>query len=686
MINNPSRKQQKLHALAMKQFDNSWSSAKDERDQNLEDRRFYSISGAQWEGDYGEQFENKPKLEINKSHLSVMRIITEYRNNRISVEFQPKNGDKSTELSDTCSELYRADELDSQADEAKDNAFEEAVGGGIGAFRLRAKYEDEEGEDIEDDRQRICFEPIYDADKSVFWDANAKRQDKSDAKHCFVLTEWDRDAYEKEYPDDNPTSWPNPIGEGSWDWYTKDSVFTCEYYLVDEVKDEIIVYENPLTGDEERFRGSDFNEEKLARLIATGFEEASRRSIKRKIIRKYILSGQGILKYTPEISGQNIPIVPVYGKRWFVEGIERCMGHVRLVKDAQRLKNMQISKLADISARSSYRKPIMTPKQVAGHENWWAEDAVEDRPYMLINPLEDAEGNTVASPPIGYTETADIPPAMAGLLQLTDNDIKELLGNEEKVDEMNPNMSGVALENWYNRMDMQAFIYISNMAKAMRRAGEVWLSMAKAVYFEDNRKLKTVSAVNNETSQITLNRPMKDEDTGKTYYENDLSKAKFDVYAEAGPSSSSRKSSVTNRLINMLQYVNDPADRQVLIAMILMNMEGEGVQDVRAFFRKKLVSLKVVEPTEEEQIEIDKAAKNAQPSAQDQLALSMAKNEEAKAMRAEADTEKAIAQTAETKAKIAEILAGIDRERQNQVLEMVEKLGQASEPSIKTLS
>jgi hypothetical protein len=66
------------------------------------------------------------------------------------------------------------------ADEAYDNAFEEAVGGGIGAWRLRTVYEDDEDED--NDRQRIMFEPIFDADSSVFFDLNSKRQDKSDAQ------------------------------------------------------------------------------------------------------------------------------------------------------------------------------------------------------------------------------------------------------------------------------------------------------------------------------------------------------------------------------------------------------------------------------------------------------------------------------------------------------------------------
>ena len=60
---------------------------REERLQCLEDRRFYSIAGAQWEGNLAEQFNNKPRFEVNKIQLSVMRIINEYRNNRITVEF-----------------------------------------------------------------------------------------------------------------------------------------------------------------------------------------------------------------------------------------------------------------------------------------------------------------------------------------------------------------------------------------------------------------------------------------------------------------------------------------------------------------------------------------------------------------------------------------------------------------------
>lgn len=144
-----------IHEEALQEFDRIQSALVHERTQCLEDRRFYSIAGAQWEGPLGDQFENKPRFEFNKVHLSVIRIINEWRNNRITVDFIPKDGSTNLELADTCDGLYRADEQDSGAQEAYDNAFEEAVGGGFGAWRLRAEYEDDD--DDENERQRICI-------------------------------------------------------------------------------------------------------------------------------------------------------------------------------------------------------------------------------------------------------------------------------------------------------------------------------------------------------------------------------------------------------------------------------------------------------------------------------------------------------------------------------------------------
>ena len=229
-----------LHSEALRQFNDIQTALRDERLQCLQDRRFYSLCGAQWEGPLWDQYENKPKFEVNKIMLAVIRIVNEYRNNRITVDYVSKDGTENDQLAEVCDGLYRADEQASVADEAYDNAFEEAVGGGIGAWRLRTVYEDEEND--EDERQRIRFEPIFDADSSVFFDLNAKRQDKSDAKYCFVVSSMTRESYKETYGDD-PTDWPKIIHQYEFDWATPDVVFVAEYYKIEEKTETIRIFQ-----------------------------------------------------------------------------------------------------------------------------------------------------------------------------------------------------------------------------------------------------------------------------------------------------------------------------------------------------------------------------------------------------------------------------------------------------------
>lgn len=662
-----------VHQDALLEFDNIQGAMREERLQCLEDRRFYSIAGAQWEGNLAEQFNNKPRFEVNKIHLSVMRIINEYRNNRITVDFVSKDGDADDRLADTCDMLFRADEQDSCADEAYDNAFEEAVGGGFGAFRLRTAYEDEYDEN--NDHQRIRLEPIYDADSTVFFDLDAKRQDKSDARMCFVLTAMTRDAYIAEWNDD-PSSWPKEIHQYQFDWCTPDMVYVAEVYRVEEASELIRIYET-IDGEEERYSESDFDQdESLEEMLdAIGTIEVRQKRVKRRKVRKYIMSGASILEDAGYIAGTEIPIVPVYGKRWFIDNIERCMGHVRMAKDAQRLKNMQLSKLGEISALSTVEKPLFSPEQVAGFEVMWAEDNLKNYPYLLLNTVTDANGNESLAGPIGYTKPPQVPPALAGLLQITEQDIVDLLGNQEAGEEIQSNISGKAIELIQNRLDMQSFIYMSNMAKGIKRCGEIWLSMSRETMVESGRKMKGIGT-QGEMSSIELGKPIMNQETGEVEYENDLSNAKFDVSVDVGPSSSSKRSATVRSLMGMMQITADPETQQVLGAMAMMNMEGEGLSDVKEFFRKKLIRMGAVDPTDEEQqaLAAELQQLQGQPDPQSMYLEAEAAKAQAQAQKALADTEYTMARTEETRADTIETLAGIERKERENVLNTAEQL------------
>lgn len=640
MTVSTSERLAKVHSDAMLEFDSIQIAVRDERIQCLQDRRFYSVAGAQWEGPLEDQFENKPKFEFNKTHLAVMRIINEYRNNRIDVDFTAKPGaSENDDMADVCNGLYRADEQDSGGEEAFDNGFEEAVGGGIGAWRLRAVYEDDE--DDENTRQRVAFEPIYDADASVFFSLDSKRQDKSDAKRCFVLTRMDLDAYKEEYGDD-PASWPNTINQRQFDWCTPDDVVVAEYYQVEEQTQKLSIYRPAWDDDEQNeqtFTPDELTPQKQDVLRATGMRLVREKKIKRRRVHKYVMNGAEILKDEGYIAGSYIPIVMCFGKHWVVDGIERCQGHVRLAKDAQRLANMVRSKIAEMSAMSSLEKPIMDPAEVKGHAQMWANDNIKNWPYLLKNTLKDANGNPLLKPQ-EYTKVANLPPAMAAMIQMLDGDMQELLGNQQAGEEIVSNISEKTVEMIQQKLDMQVYIYMSNFAKAKKWTGKVWLSMMRDITVEDGREMKAVDS-NNQMSTVVVNQPAFDEETGEQFLSNNIERAYLDVGVEVGPSSASRRSATVRALTSVMQVTQDPETLSVLSLMVLQNMEGEGVSEARDWARQKLVAMGVAKPTDEEAEQIAKqqqAQANQPPDPQSQYLLSAAQESEANAAQARAKT------------------------------------------------
>lgn len=649
------------------------SGCEDDRELALEDRRFYSIAGAQWEGSVGKQFEKRPKLEVNKVHLAVVRIINEYRNNRISAKFISKDGKQSDDLADIIAGLYRADQQDSDAEEAYDNAFEEAVGGGFGAFRLTHKYEDEYDED--DDRQRICWEPITDADTCVFFDPNSKRQDKSDAKYAFVLTGMTREAFEAEW-DEDPNSWDRPVGDETFDWDTPDLVYVAEYFVCEDASEKVYTYKD-ISGAFKKYKEGELSDDKRRELNDMGSVLVAERTVKTRRIRKYFMSGGGVLEDAGIIAGRNIPVVPVYGKRWFIDGKERFMGHVRLAKDPQRLYNMQISVLAENAATGDEEVPIVTPEQIAGHEMAWANRKVSKPAYLMLNALEDAQGNEVPSGPVGSTVSPQVSPQLAALLQLAGQDIDDILGNQDAGEEVETNMSGKAVELIQNRLDMQAFIYMSNFAKAEKRAAQIWLSMASELYEAGEERTMKMVDEQESVDYVEMDETYLD-DNGEAVNKYDLSRAKYDVAIEIGPTSASKRTATVRALTQMMPLLADPSDQAVIGAMALMNMDGEGIGPVRDYFRMKLIKMGVIEPTDQEAEELAAEMQGQGPTPQDQYIMAEAQKSQAQAVESQADAAEAAANTELKKAQTAKTLADIDAEARSQAIEAAKLLQDAA--------
>jgi len=108
--------------------------------------------------------------------------------------------------------------------------------------------------------------------------------------------------------------------------------------------------------------------------------------------------------------------------------------------------------------------------------------------------------------------------------------------------------------------------------------------------------------------------------------------------------------------------------------MAMMNMEGEGIRDVRSFFRRKLIKMGVVKPSDEEMKELQAEQQNTPPDPNAEFLKASAKQAEAAATKSNADTVLTIAKAKETEAKTMETLAGIDMSKQDQIFKTIQLL------------
>lgn len=670
---------------ASEKFDKAYAPTQQIRLACLEDRRFCFVDGAQWSGGLGEQFENRPRFVVNKVQKAVRRIVSEYRANAMTVNFRSSDDDSRQDDLDALRIVYRSDEQYSGAQDVYVSAFEEAVAGGIGAWRLTNDYDHRAETDLDDDTpQRIIFEPINDADISVFFDPNSRKLDKSDAQWCIVLNPISWDTYTDTYLsgevelDERPASFKAVRSLKQFDWFTNDQVYIGEYYEVEKKIEEYAVWKEPHSGLEQKIYAgvdADTREEAAdseAHWKSVGYIKVRSGKRRRQRVRKYFMDGCGIIKDCGYIAGSEIPIVVVFGIRQIIDGIERFQGAVRLAKDSQRLYNMQISTLADITAFSPREKPIFLPEQMAGHELQWANDMVANNPYLLVNGLTGADGSVTAAGPIAFVKNPDVPPALAGLIQTSSSDMLDVTGGDLAADQVNSNTSDALVSRVQAHQDMQVYIFTDNMSRAMQRCGKIYVSMASDIYTEENRKF-SANGENGSPETTTINVPTLNGDG-----EPEMSRAfqiGLDVFVDVGPAFNSRKDATVNTLVKLLPAVLDPQMQQLVVNTLIQNLDGEGMEDLSAFSRKQLVQAGVVKPTDEEQKEMEaaqQAAANAPPDAQTVALTAQANESNANATKSQASAVQALSTAELNQAKAAQAIAQTNTANLASIMQMLQ--------------
>lgn len=697
-----------VHARAMKRMDAIWQVERDNRLQSKNDRRFIAIRGAQWAGQYalaqptdenGTPLDSgDARMEVNKIGRSVRRIRSEYRSAKKSVDFRPKGGgDKTANALDG---LYRSDENDSAGGgvHAYDIAFGEGSGGGYGGWRYRADYEDPGDEGNE--HQRIRIEPIHDADQSLFFDLDAKAPDKSDARHAFLLFTMTRDRFEEDQPDHSPSTFTE-LGEQEWayDWTRADDLTLAEYFEAEDhsvvrvtFRQETLEGVDGVDAGEQTVDQADLDEKRddgattAEWLKAQGFVEVKRRKVERQRVRKYLLSGTEVLDDEGYIAGPNIPLVPYYFEREYIDGVEQVKGAVRDGIDPQRIYNVMISSMTDAAAGPSEPIPIVTTDQIAGHEQVWADRKVNRPAFLPINPNLDNDGNPVSTAVAGMIEPAQVAPNVAALMAAAGADINELMGETGNPATVPANTSAQAIELVNDRGDARDFLWSDNFSTALERGGAIWLGMASELYVEEGREMIAIGEDGGQ-STVTLAETITDEEHGDRVL-NDFKAGRYDVVVDVGPATKTRRDATAKGMQGIAAQAGTLAQAgvaeggQIALAALgtaITQYDGEGTDGIKKWVRKLGVQAGWLEPTPEEQKALDEAAAQPQQpdpnmiAAQAQLVLAQAEQAKAETGRIEAQARMISAQASAEKSRADAIaaLAGIDQKDRELIIREV---------------
>lgn len=585
-------------------------------------------------------------------------ILADLSSNPVSIEFQPKD-DADEDSADFLSGMYITDERDNGTIEAHDLALTEAVVCGVGAWVLDTEYESIKSGN---NNQVIRRRPVYEACNNLFWDPNAKRKDKSDATYCSILWAYSDEAYEElveELTGDehsvSEASFAQPEQSYTFPWInggTDKKIYVTEFYHRKIVKDKKLTFVN-MIGEERMLLESELPDQE-DELIDGGFELVIEADIERYEVRKYIASGEAILngemdEETGErmgevVPGDYIPVIPVYGEYAYVEGEPHYEGIVRLAKDPQRLRNFQLSYLADIVSRSPRNKPIVSPELIRGYEFMW-EDAGADNnyPYLYKNTVD--ENGAPIDQTIDQLPDQAIPQALAASIELTAAAIADVANPGTPQDIADPDLSGKAVIALQNKMDKQSMIYQQGYKHAMRRDAQVYASMASVVI--DSPRMVRTTKEDGTTATVKAMEMVQDERTGLPKMMNNIHGVEFDVYADIGPSYSSKREQTIDQIDNTIAQLQ-PGDpmAQLLTLKKLQLIPGVNFDDVRDYARKQSILAGFVEPETEEEVTIfqqAQMAKQGQPDPNMVLAQAELAKGQADLANAETDKAKAIA-------------------------------------------
>lgn len=549
-------------------------------DHARDDIKFVTVPGEQWDQKIKARRGDRPCYEFPKLQAHVRQIVNEMRQSRPQGKVRGVE-ESDAGLAEIMQGLCRNIESVSNADQAYDIAFESAVKGGFGAWRVCTDYDRPDSFD-----QSIYIKPIHNS-LSAKCDPAAVERDRRDAMFWFVEEMISEDEFERRYPKaqkvDFDSDQPNYTN-----WRDAGKIRIAEYWYKKPVKRDLwalsdgsVVFADELDQDQDA-------------LEASGIQITKTRTVDDTKVCMRLTNGAEWLTDEYEFPCKFIPIVPVWGQIDNVDGEDYWQGLVRQCKDQQRLHNVHRTAMIEAVAKAPKAPFIVKLKWIKGLENFWKRANSEDYPYLPVN--DEAEGLPQRA------GQADVPTALIQMAGMDNDDLKATTGiYDASLGARSNETSGVAIGQRKQQSSVATFNYIDNLTYAIRFTYEILIDMIPKVY--DTPRVVRILGDDGAEKWKQLYQTVIDPATGRQFVLNDISKGKYDVVITVGPTYATQRMEAVDAFTQLAGQIGpiSPVIGSLLAYQVLKNMDLPGSEDVAEAFRAQLVKQGLLPPQEGEQ-------------------------------------------------------------------------------------
>jgi hypothetical protein len=506
-----------LLRVAWARFEAAASAEAEQRRREIEDLKFSrALPADQWPEDVykarqgrevnGQIVGARPCLTINRLGQPIRQTVAEARQAKLGIQIKPKGDGASKDGAELRQGLIRAIEVDSNAHQARMWALERAAVCGRGFYRILKTYLNDGDFD-----QDISIERILDQ-FSVYFDPNAKKPDWSDAEWVFITTDIAEDDYKLRWPD-------KPIGTGDADqlggagnpqpgWVAgedgKRTIRVAEYFYIEHTA-RTLIYDPALTAVGVP-NGRAFEDELTPEQKAAVTPFAKKRTIDAKTVQWAVINGLDVLD-EERWDGRYLPVIPVIGQEFYVEG-QRCFkGIVSDAKDAQRSYNYMRSAQVEAIALGNRAPYIVAEGQIEEYQEMWDSASTINYPYLVYKPV------TLGGRPVPPPQRNIVEPAIQGVTLAVNEaaeDIRATTGRwEASLGQMNSqDRSGKAILALQQQGAQSSSIYLDNLASvSMTLEGKVLLDLIPKVYDRPGRIMRLLGDAKTDERVVVLGQP-----------------------------------------------------------------------------------------------------------------------------------------------------------------------------------